>query len=163
MWCVVVVKDRHADGKVSYASKDLRSTRGLAAGLRPVLLRLARRLRHVRDEVGDLSINQLSVLGLLDKQDDQLVGELAVRENVQPPSMTRIVKELERLGHVQRRDIPDDRRQARISLTDSGQTVLAANRKRRNDWLAHRLSELEPHERDILRKAVPILEKVTHA
>lgn len=162
-----MVTDRDADTKTHHAgtrqTKDLRSTLGLATGMRPVLLRLSRRLRHVRDEAGDLSNNQLSVLGLLDQHDDQLIGELAARENVQPPSMTRIIKELERLGHVQRRDIPDDRRQARISITDSGRTVLVANRRRRNDWLARRLAELEPGERDILRKAVPILEKVNHA
>lgn len=161
--CSVGTKESTVSDKPGHTSKDLRSTLGLAAGLRPLLLRLARRLRHVRDESGDLNNNQLSVLGLLDKKGDQLIGELASRENVQPPSMTRIIKELERLGHVQRSDMPDDRRRAKMSITDTGRAVLVANRKRRNDWLARRLAELEPHERDILRQAVPILEKVNRA
>ncbi len=166
----MIVKKLYADGAARRAPqtygqirRDLRSTLGLAAGLRPVLLRLSRRLRHVHDEAGNLSNSQLSVLGLLDKEGEQLIGELAARENMQPPSMTRIVKELERLEHVQRRDMPDDRRQAKISITDSGRAVLVANRKRRNDWLAQRLAQLQPAERDILRSAVPILEQVNQA
>lgn len=159
----MVVKERFADGKPGYASKDLRSTLGLAAALRPVLLRSARRLRHVRDQSADLNNNQLSVLALLDRHGDQLIGELATRENVRPPSMTRIIKELERFGYVRRQDMPEDRRQTKIAITEAGREVLIANRKRRNDWLARRLAELGPQERDILRKAVPILEKVSHA
>lgn len=117
----------------------------------------------MRDESLDLSPNQLSAMGVLLNHGDQLMGELAAHETVQPPSMTRIVNELERRGYVRRSAGSDDRRQARVSLTDAGREVLLANRKRRNDWLARRLAELEPEERDILRKAVPILEKVNRA
>ena len=35
--------------------------------------------------------------------------------------------------------------------------------RRRDQWLAGRLAELEPAERDVLRHAVSILEKVNHA
>jgi DNA-binding MarR family transcriptional regulator len=94
---------------------------------------------------------------------DLLMGELAARELVQPPSMTRIVNDLEQRGYVVRMGDPHDRRQARVSLTDPGRTVLLANRKRRTDWLARRIAELDPEEREVLRKAVPILEKVNHA
>lgn len=142
--------------------KDLRSNAGLAAGLRPALLRLARRLRHLRDESLDLNSNQLSAMSVLLNNGDQLMGELAARELIQPPSMTRIVNELERRGYVLRSGDPHDKRQARVSLTDAGREVLLANRKRRDDWLARRLAELTPEEREVLRKAVPILEKVNH-
>jgi DNA-binding MarR family transcriptional regulator len=142
---------------------DLRSTAGLAAGLRPALLRLARRLRQMRDESVDLNSNQLSAMSVLLNHGDQLMGELAAKELIQPPSMTRIVNDLEQRGFVRRSDNPQDKRQARVSLTDAGRAVLIANRRRRNDWLARRLAELEPTEREILRKAVPILEKVNHA
>jgi DNA-binding MarR family transcriptional regulator len=50
-----------------------------------------------------------------------------------------------------------------VSLTDAGREVLLANRRRRTDWLARRLAELDPEEREVLRRAVPILEKVNHA
>ncbi|WP_230207674.1 MarR family winged helix-turn-helix transcriptional regulator [Microlunatus sp. Gsoil 973] len=145
------------------SGRDLRSTSGLAAALRPALLRLARRLRQMRDESVDLTPNQLSAMSVLLNNGDQLMGELAARELVQPPSMTRIVNALERRGYVVRSGDPQDKRQARVSLTDPGREVLMANRRRRNDWLARRLAELEPAEREVLRKAVPILEKVNLA
>ncbi|SDS35729.1 DNA-binding transcriptional regulator, MarR family [Microlunatus soli] len=111
----------------------------------------------------ELNTNQLSAMGVLLNHGDLLMGELAAREMVQPPSMTRIVNELERRGLVRRSDNPDDRRQARVTLTDSGRDVLLANRKRRDDWLARRVAELDPGEREILRRAVSILEKVNRA
>jgi DNA-binding MarR family transcriptional regulator len=127
------------------------------------VLRLARRLRQMRDESMELNSNQLSAMGVLLNHGDLQMGELAAREMVQPPSMTRIVNELERRGFVRRSDNPDDRRQARVSLTENGRQVLLANRKRRNDWLARRIAALDPEEREILRKAVPVLEKVNCA
>ena len=127
------------------------------------MLRLARRLRQMRDESMELNSNQLSAMGVLLNHGDLQMGELAAREMVQPPSMTRIVNELERRGFVRRSDNPDDRRQARVSLTENGRQVLLANRKRRNDWLARRIAALDPEEREILRKAVPVLEKVNCA
>lgn len=150
-------------GSSTGPSRDLRSNAGLASALRPAVLRLARRLRQMRDESMELNANQLSAMGVLLNSGDQLMGELAAREMVQPPSMTRIVKELERRGLVRRSDNPDDRRQARVSLTDGGREVLLANRKRRTNWLARRVAELDPSEREILRKAIPILEKVNSA
>jgi DNA-binding MarR family transcriptional regulator len=73
------------------------------------------------------------------------------------------VNGLENLGYVARRPDPGDRRQCLVTLTDAGRDVLVANRARRDEWLAIRIAELDPEERDVLRKAVPILEKVNHA
>jgi DNA-binding MarR family transcriptional regulator len=144
-------------------AEELRSTSGLAHALRPSVMRLARRLRQMRDDTLGLNSNQLSAMAVLLNSGDQLMGELAALELVQPPSMTRIVNGLEELGYVVRRPDPRDRRQCLVTLTDSGREVLIANRARRDEWLAVRLAELDPEERDVLRKAVPILEKVNHA
>jgi DNA-binding MarR family transcriptional regulator len=143
--------------------RDLRSTVGLASALRPSVMRLARRLRQMRDESLDLNSNQLSAMSVLLNSGDQLMGELAAQEKVQPPSMTRIVNGLEERGLVARRVHPQDKRQSVVTLTDSGRQVLLANRRRRDQWLAKRLAELSPEEREILRKCVGILEKVNHA
>ncbi|MDN5725129.1 MAG: hypothetical protein L0G99_04235 [Propionibacteriales bacterium] len=50
-----------------------------------------------------------------------------------------------------------------VSLTESGRAVVLADRRRRDAWLALRLAELTAQEREVLRQAVPILEKVNHA
>ncbi len=117
----------------------------------------------MRDDSVELGSNQLSTMGTLFNHGDLLMGELAESEKVRPPSMTRIVNGLEELGYVQRSAGPNDRRQCLVSLTGSGREMVLANRRRRDSWLAVRLAELTPAERDVLARAVPILEKVNHA
>jgi DNA-binding MarR family transcriptional regulator len=136
---------------------------GLANALRPAVMRLARRLRQMQDESLGLNPNQLSAMSVLLNSGDQLMGELAAQERVRPPSMTRIVNSLEARGFVTRRLDPRDHRQCLVSLTDSGRQVLLANRRRRDQWLAVRIAGLDPAEREVLRRAVAVLEKVNQA
>ena len=126
-------------------------------------MRLARSLRHVRDDSLDLQTNQLSAMSVLLNDGDMLMGELAATEKVQPPSMTRIVNGLEERGYLARRPDPRDGRQCLVTLTPSGREVLLANRRRRDEWLTVRVAELDPAEREVLRQAVAILAKVNHA
>jgi DNA-binding MarR family transcriptional regulator len=126
-------------------------------------MRLARRLRQMQEGSLDLNLNQLSAMAVLLNSGDQLMGELAAQEKIRPPSMTRIVNSLEARGYVLRRPDPRDHRQCLVALTDSGRDVLLANRRRRDQWLAVRIAELDPAEREVLRRAVRILEKVNRA
>ena len=135
----------------------------LAHGLRPSVMRLARRLRQMRDDSVDLNSNQLSAMAVLLNSGDLLMGELAAAEKMQPPSMTRIVNGLEARGFVARRPHPDDRRQCLVTLSDEGRKILLANRRRRDEWLAVRIAQLAPGEREVLREAIAILEKVNSA
>jgi DNA-binding MarR family transcriptional regulator len=123
-------------------------------------MRLARRLRQMQDYSLDLNPNQLSAMAVLLNSGDQLMGELAALERVRPPSMTRVVNSLEARGYVARRPDPRDHRQCLVTLTDSGRQVLLANRRRRDEWLAVRIAGLDPAERDVLRRAIRVLEKV---
>jgi DNA-binding MarR family transcriptional regulator len=123
-------------------------------------MRLARRLRQMQDESLGLNPNQLSAMAVLLNSGDQLMGELAAQERIQPPSVTRIVNSLEARGYVARRPDPRDHRQCLVALTESGRQVLLANRRRRDEWLAVRIADLDPAERDLLRRAVGVLEKV---
>ena len=126
-------------------------------------MRLARSLRHVRDDSLDLQTNQLSAMSVLLNDGDMLMGELAAAEKVQPPSMTRIVNGLEERGYLARRPDPRDGRQCLVTLTPPGREVLLANRRRRDEWLTVRVAELDHVEREVLRQAVAILTKVNHA
>ena len=139
---------------------NLRTSNGLAHALRPAVMRLARRLRQMQDESLGLNPNQLSALAVLLNSGDQLMGELAAQEKVRPPSMTRIVNSLEARGFVARRPDSRDHRQCLVSLTESGRQVLLANRRRRDQWLAVRIATLDTAEREVLRRAVAVLEKV---
>ena len=138
----------------------LRTDAELAHALRPAIMRLARRLRQMREDGLELNANQLSAMGVLLTSGDLPMGELAAAEMVQPPSMTRIVNGLEERGLVTRRADAHDRRSSRVSLTDAGRQVLLALRRRRDQWLAIRIAELDEREREVLRACVPVLEKV---
>jgi len=122
-------------------------------------MRLSRRLRAERSTDG-LTVSQLSVLGVLEREGPLSPTQLAGLERVQPPSMTRIVAVLEELELVRREPHLTDGRQSVIALTDSGRSLLAEDRKRRQAWLACRLKELSSDEREALRVAVPILERL---
>jgi DNA-binding MarR family transcriptional regulator len=140
-----------------------RTDAGLAAALRLSVARLVRRLRAERDPQNELSIGQLSVLGALHRNGECSIGELAVQERVQPPSMTRTVNCLEEEGYVRRRPHETDGRQVVIELADKGRATLEADRRRRDAWLNQRLRELTAEERAVLRKAAPILERLANA
>jgi len=141
----------------------VRSDAGLAAALRVSVARLNRRLRSERDPANELSLGQLSVLGALFRSGACSIGELAAQERVQPPSMTRTVNCLEEGGYVERRAHATDRRQVVVALADKGAETLAADRKRRDAWLAQRLRELTTEERSVLRHAAPIIERLANA
>ncbi len=143
--------------------KIARTDAGLAAALRVSIARLTRRLRSERDPANELSVGQLSVLGALFRNGPCSIGELAAHERVQPPSMTRTVTCLADEGYVERHPHPTDGRQVVVRLSDKGRDLLAAERRRRDAWLAVRLRELTADERAVLRQAAPILEKLSNA
>ena len=147
----------------SSVEKLARTDTGLAAALRLSVARLSRRLRSERDPDNELSVGQLSVLGVLAREGELSIGELASHERVQPPSVTRTVNCLEDAGYVVRGPHATDGRQVVIALSEKGSTTLAADRRRRDAWLAQRLRELTPEERSVLRKAAPILERLANA
>ncbi|MFC7494731.1 MULTISPECIES: MarR family winged helix-turn-helix transcriptional regulator [unclassified Nocardioides] len=140
--------------------KVARTDAGLASELRLSVMRLRRRLAGERHPDNELSINQMGVLGVLARRGALTVGELAAAEKVQPPSMTRTVNCLEESGDVVKRPHETDRRQIVVELSDQGRGRVAADRDRRDAWLAQRLRELSPAERAILRQAAPILEQL---
>jgi DNA-binding MarR family transcriptional regulator len=142
--------------------QELTTDPGLAQALRASVMRLGRRLRQVRADSLDLQSNQLSVMAALLNEGDMLMGALAARERMQPPSMTRIVNGLEERGYVARRPDPSDRRQCLVTVTDAGREIILANRQRRDEWLTVRIAELEPAERAVLQQAVAILDRVNH-
>jgi len=140
-----------------------RTDAGLASALRASVARLTRRLRSEHDPDNELSIGQLSVLGALYRNGECSVGQLAAHERVRPPSMTRTVNCLADEGYLVRRAHETDGRQVIVDLADKGRQTLAADRRRREAWLAQRLRELTPDERSVLRQAAPILERLAHS
>ena len=140
-----------------------RTDAGLASELRLSVMRLRRRLSNERHPDNPLSMGAMAVLGCLFRNGDLPIGELAAHERVQPPSMTRTVNALEEGGYVSRRAHETDGRQVVVVLSERGRTTLLADRARRDAWLARRLRELTADERDVLRRATPLLERLANA
>jgi DNA-binding MarR family transcriptional regulator len=144
-------------------AKLTRTDAGLASSLRVSVMRLSRRLRSERDPSEELTPNQLAVLGTLARCGSLTIGELAAVEKVQPPSMTRTVNALADMNLITRDPHPTDKRLVVVSLTAHAVDVILESRRRKEAWLNHRLRELTPAERQILRDAAPILERLSQA
>jgi DNA-binding MarR family transcriptional regulator len=135
--------------------------RTAVSDLRAAVMRLSRRLRNQRvDE--SLSPTEMSVLATLARCGSATPGELARKEHVQPPSMTRIVAMLEGKGLVRREPHPEDRRQVVVSSTEQAAAMLEESRLKRNAWLAGLAESLSEEELAVLRQAAPVLEKLAH-
>lgn len=133
---------------------------GLASELRLAVMRMRRRLASERHPDNELSINQMSVLAILARRGALTVGELAGAEKVQPPSMTRTVNCLAETGDVHKRPHETDGRQIVVEISEQGQARVAADRVRRDAWLARRLDELTPDDRAVLHRAAALLESL---
>ncbi len=134
--------------------------RTLAARLRLAVVRLNRRLRAQRSEDRAATLTQLSALSTLDKNGPMSPGELAGRERVQPPSMTRVISALEESGFVSRRPHPTDGRQTVIAVTSTGKAYVAAEVSARERWLDQRLAALSEDERRVLCRAAEIIDRM---
>lgn len=85
-------------------------------------------------------------------------GDLAQREFVSAPTMTRTLRDLEGLGLVTRSGDPDDRRSILVSVTEEGEHEVLRARSARADILAGLIERLDPADREALRAALPALE-----
>jgi len=130
----------------------------LAADLRLVIGRLARRLRQ-RGETG-VTASLLSAMWSIERLQPITLGDLAAAERVQPPTVTRVVSRLEELGLAAREGHPSDRRSSQVRLTPKGQRLLDRTRKLRTAYLAKHLRSLATDDRDVLRRAMDVLQRL---
>jgi DNA-binding MarR family transcriptional regulator len=133
--------------------------RSLASRLRLAVVRLNRRLRAQR--VGDdVTLTQVAALSTLYKCGALTPGQLAAKEGVQPPSMTRVIAALEEMGFVERRPHPTDGRQAIVELSEDGLAYVRKAISVREAWLDRQLAELGEEELDVLSRAAEIIDRM---
>ena len=119
-------------------------TTTLANRLRPVLVKLSRELRREIHSLG-VTGGQVSLLALIRREPGVGVRELAARERMSAPGMSKSVARLEAAGLLARTELPD-RRRVGLALTPAGERVLRSVRSRRTAWLAERLRGLSDDE-----------------
>ena len=130
-------------------------TSNVAAVLRVATTRTMRQLRAVGAR--RITLTQLSAMASIKAAGELTLGELATRERVQPPSMTRVITTLHDHGLVTRKTDPSDGRQVLVQLTDKGREILEDEARTREAWLADQIRELSDEEKQTLVKASEIL------
>jgi DNA-binding MarR family transcriptional regulator len=127
----------------------------LATRLRLAVGRLARRIRLATNDIPPL---QFSALATLDKHGPLRSGELAGREAVTAPTMTRVLAALAERGLVRREADPTDARSVRVSLSPDGVEALNRIRSQRTALLGARIARLTDEQRTALVAGLSALE-----
>jgi DNA-binding MarR family transcriptional regulator len=123
-----------------------------------VLLKLARELRREIHSLG-VTGGQVSLLVQIKYAPGIGVRELAARERISVPGMSKFVTRMEEAGLISRTPVGGDRRRVGLALTEAGQRVLRSVKHKRTAWLAARLRTLDDDQLDALDAAIePLLQ-----
>jgi DNA-binding MarR family transcriptional regulator len=145
------------------SSTEADETLRMARTIRRSVHRIARRLRAERS-THDLSMSKRSVLGRLFRDGPLTATDLAVRERIQPQSLTRLVADLEERGFIARRLDESDRRQLQIEITPEGGDLLIRDARQQDKWLAAAMtSSMTSIERELLTLGARLLESLADA
>src|SRR5690242_1383648 len=125
----------------------------LAITLTSAVSRLDRAIQAGQPD--DVSVSEMSVLAHLAASPGLSPAELAVLENMRPPSVTRHIKALTARGLIELAPYPGDKRRVRAAVTEKGRNAL--EQARRTTWLTARIAELNGDDRAVLDDAVRVL------
>jgi DNA-binding MarR family transcriptional regulator len=131
------------------------STAALARSLSFAIGRANRRMLAAGEGLGQGHLNALATVF---RVGPIRPGDLAQREFVSAPTMTRTLRDLVDRGLVSRTGNPNDRRSILVSVTAEGEHEVLRARSARADILAGLIERLDPAERAALQAALPALE-----
>ncbi len=131
----------------------------LANRLRPVLLMLNRHLRREAHAAG-ITAGQAALLAQIRNHPELGVRDLAAREGLSAPAMTRYLDRMEKAALIVRSRSTQDARRIRLALTPEGVRALRSIRRRRTAWLAERLDRLSPAELRAVDQAIEPLSRL---
>ena len=126
--------------------------------LRLLIVRLERRIRQQSDT--DLTPSQLSALTVIERRGPLRLGELAKRERISQPSVSRVVRKIEAKGLVALSGDPVDKRGSVVSVTPEGQGLIDESRGRVDAYLADAMMRLDEDDRHKIFEALPVLEEM---
>lgn len=120
--------------------------------------RLSRSLR--RSGTTGLGHGSLSALSTLIGCGEMRLGDLAAKEGVAAPTMSRIVAALVETGYIKRTPDPADRRAWLVAATEEGERMVSGVRSTRVLELRRRIERLDEDQRHALITALPALEQL---
>ncbi len=133
----------------------------VVARLRLAVARLNRQLRA--QSANDLTLSMQSVLFVVSRDGPLTLGALALREQLAPSMITKLVGRLEDDGLVERRADPTDGRVKIVTTTAAGDARVADIRSRREAWLARQFRLLSDDEIERLTAALAVIERLAQA
>ena len=132
------------------------ATSDMAARLRLSVARLQRIVRQ--QAMGGLNLAEGSCLAVIDRHGPLSLSDVASRENLSAPTITKIVTRLESRGLIERLADPADRRVSMVAVSRSGAALLERVRSSRTAYLHRKLRELSDEDLSRLLAALPVLE-----
>ena len=123
----------------------------------PLIMRYMFRNLHETDH--RIEPNQLRILAMLADQQCNL-SELAAKQAVSLPSMSKTVNMLVERGWIERTEAPQDRRMVRLCLTAQGRSALQEVHQAMIETTDAALSRLGPDERATLAAGLELLHTV---
>jgi DNA-binding MarR family transcriptional regulator len=140
--------------------KDMGQLFSLADQLHSAAIHLLRRAATA-DAGMNLDGPRASLLSILTFAGPQTMSRLAELEHVTPAAITKLVTALERDGLVLRtRDEGGDRRVVTVEATAAGRRILETGRAARVDLIAGLLRQLPTRDREAVRRAAAILDRL---
>jgi DNA-binding MarR family transcriptional regulator len=123
-----------------------------------IVARLYRQLAQASADDLNLTYAQLSALARIEQIGPIRLGELAAREQVAAPTLTRTVRPLAEAGLIGKEPDPSDGRSWLVSIHGEGRALLSRIRRERSELLARRMGRLTVEQRETLSAALPVLE-----
>jgi DNA-binding MarR family transcriptional regulator len=132
------------------------ATSDVAGRLRLAVARLQRIVRQ--QAMGGLNLAEGSCLAIIDRHGPLSLSDVASRENLSAPTITKIVTRLEGQGLIERLADPTDRRVSLVAVSKNGAALLERLRSSRTAYLHRKLRELSDQDLGSLLTALPDLE-----
>ncbi|HEX4483877.1 MAG TPA: MarR family transcriptional regulator [Solirubrobacteraceae bacterium] len=129
------------------------------ARLRAAVGRLSRRLRPTVAGSG-LTPSQTSVLFTIVRSGPLRLSDVAELEALNPTMLSRFIGQLTDAGLIRRTADPGDRRAALVEATSQGRRLRERIHRERTRALETYVDELDESQREILWRALPVLEEL---
>jgi DNA-binding MarR family transcriptional regulator len=111
-------------------------------------------------EPAPLGASGVSALAEIVRSGPLRLGDLAARERITAPTLSRVVAGLLEHGYVERTADPADARAGIVSATEAGRALLTGLRSHRTAELSGRLRRLSDEDRAALLGAAPALRRL---
>jgi DNA-binding MarR family transcriptional regulator len=132
---------------------------GEATDLRVALVRIQRQLRS--KTASDITPSQSSALSRIEQSGPVRLGTLAELEGTTAATMSRVIDSLADRQLIDRVPDPLDGRASLVRLSPQGGALLNELRARYTEVLRGAMAELTDEEQRVVRRAVPVLERLS--